>query len=48
MFQERDYVTSRRTSRSGGGRSSRPEHRILAGIAYAGVVAGFIVPWFIF
>jgi uncharacterized membrane protein len=48
MFQERDYVTSRRKAGNSGGRSSRPEHRILAGVAYAGVVAGFIVPLFIF
>ena len=47
MLQERDYVTSRRKSTSGG-RSSRPEHRILAAIAYTGVIAGFVVPLFIF
>jgi len=45
MLEERDYVTSRRSRRT---HSSRSEHRILGGIAYAGVIAGFIVPLFIF
>jgi uncharacterized membrane protein len=47
-LDERDYVTSRKKVSSRTPRSSRPEHRILGGIAYAGVVAGFIVPLFIF
>src|SRR4051812_21798459 len=47
MFQERDYVHSRRKP-GNPSRSSRPEHRILAALSYAGVIAGFVVPLFIF
>jgi uncharacterized membrane protein len=48
MLEERDYVTSRRSGNNRNSRSSRPEHRILGALAYAGVIAGFIVPLFIF